>query len=241
MKKDTIFDSQIPTGDFQFTPKVAEVFDDMLNRSIPCYQQTIAMSAQILHEFVRTGDRIYDLGCSTGTTLLKLASTLDSKDIQFIGIDNSAAMIDKARQKGGMYSSRDQITFKEDDIIAAKLQRAGAVMMNYTLQFIRPLERPKLLEKIYKCLRPGGVLIISEKVVSAAPQLNRSFISFYLDFKRSQGYSEIEITKKREALENILVPFSTHENLQILKEAGFTEAEPFFQWYNFVSIVAIKR
>lgn len=241
MKKDTLFGEQIVEQDFQFTPKVAEVFDDMLNRSIPCYRQSMQMAAQILQEFLNPRDIVYDLGCSTGTTLLKLASELAPLDLQFIGIDSSPAMVTKATSKAAMYSSKESLSFLEGDILKTDFQEAGAIILNYTLQFIRPLLRQELLNKIVKSLRPGGILIVSEKVVSSDPLLNRSYINFYLNFKRTQGYSEIEITKKREALENILVPFSAKENLEMLKNAGFQSVEPFFQWYNFISIVAIKK
>jgi len=241
VKRDTIFDTKEISEDFSFTPRVAEVFDDMLRRSVPCYGQIIEMAAQILQDFLEDGDTIYDLGCSTGTTLLTLAAKLGDKSLNFVGLDNSPAMIAKASQKAAMYRAKERLRFQEGDILQEELGPAGAVIMNYTMQFIRPLQRQTLLERIYNSLRPGGILIVSEKIVSTNPVLNRSFIRFYLDFKRSQGYSEIEIAKKREALENVLVPFSARENLAMLHKAGFTTAEPFFQWYNFISIAAIKE
>ena len=122
-----------------------------------------------------------------------------------------------------------------------ELEGVGAIILNYTLQFVRPMVRAEFLSTIFRFLKPGGVLILSEKIISHDPQLNRSFIDFYLDFKRTQGYSEIEIAKKREALEHVLIPFSIEEDRQLLAQAGFTSIETFFQWFNFVSFVAVKE
>jgi len=240
MSRDDIFENEKLKADFQFNDRVAEVFDDMLNRSVPNYQQVIGMAAQLLARFLKKGDSVYDLGCSTGTTLIELARRLTDLDLAFTGVDNSAAMIAKAALKAEMYS-KQQIKFVECDIREYEMEGAGAVILNYTLQFVRPMVRADFLKKVYRSLRPGGVLIVSEKIISHDPQLNRSFIDFYLDFKRTQGYSEIEITKKREALEHVLIPFSIEENRELLTQAGFASVETFFQWFNFVSLVAVKQ
>ena len=241
MAKDEIYKTEKNIAeDFQFTEQVAEVFDDMLARSVPNYQQVIGMSAQILSKFLKPGDVVYDLGCSTGSTLLELARQLAELDLKFCGIDNSPAMINKATLKAEMYSKKEQVSFIEQDITEANITDAGAIILNYTQQFIRPMQRLEFLKKINNALKPGGVLILSEKVISHDPQLNRTFIDFYHDFKRKQGYSEIEISKKREALENVLIPFSIEENSRLLSEAGFVSVETFFQWFNFTSFVAIK-
>lgn len=241
MAKDDIFKNQDMNREFQFDGKVADVFDDMLNRSVPCYRMVIEMMAAILDKFLQSGDHIYDLGCSTGETLVELARQLNHLDLNFTGIDNSPAMLSKARHKAEMFSPTSPINFREADIIDLDISGAGAIIMNYTLQFIRPLHRQEFLAKIHKALRPGGILILSEKILSPNPELNRTFIDFYLDFKRKNGYSETEISRKREALENVLIPFSAQENIDLLSKAGFTSHETFFQWFNFASIMAIKR
>ncbi len=227
--------------DFTFNDKVAEVFDDMLERSVPCYRQVLDMTGKLLDSFVQDGDLIYDLGCSTGRPLIALAEMLKSKELHYIGMDSSEAMINKARIKAEMYSKQNQISFELADITTTALEPCGAVLLSYTLQFLRPMNRAAFLRKIYASLKPGGILILSEKIISHHSPLNRSFIDIYLDFKRQQGYSEIEITKKREALENILIPFSIEENISQLREAGFASCESFFQWFNFVSFAAIKE
>jgi len=240
MGRDDIFKNREMNREFQFDGKVADVFDDMLNRSVPCYRMVISMTSSLIGQFLAPGDHVYDLGCSTGQTLVELARELARLDLKFTGIDNSPAMIRKATHKAEMFSLTDRLDFREDDITTLDISNAGAVIMNYTAQFIRPVERTAFLTRVHEALRPGGVLILSEKILSHDPELNRTFIDLYLDFKRQNGYSETEISRKREALENVLIPFSIKENLELLRSAGFTSPETFFQWFNFTSIVAIK-
>lgn len=241
MARDDIFKDQEMSREFQFDGKVADVFDDMLNRSVPCYRMVIEMMTVLLGRFLQSGDQVYDLGCSTGETLLELARQLEPLQLAFTGVDNSPAMLRKARHKAEMLALPGRFTFQEADIVNLSISGAGAIIMNYTLQFIRPLHRQPFLARIHQALRPGGLLIISEKVLSPDPLLNRAYIDFYLDFKRRNGYSETEISRKREALENVLIPFSVKENLDLLTGAGFTCHETFFQWFNFAAIVAIKK
>ncbi len=239
--KDSLFlDKKSTVDDFRFTDKVAEVFDDMLGRSVPFYHETIAMTAQLLARFLKPGGRVYDLGCSTGNTLIELSRNLASLHLHFTGIDNSEAMINKAILKAEMYSKLDCVNFEVADIFNVQLLEPAAVIMNYTLQFIRPMLRQGFIKKICDTLPAGGVLIVSEKSVNHDPLFNRTFIQLYLDFKRQQGYSEIEISQKREALENVLIPFSDKENMDILRQAGFQHTDKFFQWFNFSSFVGVK-
>ncbi|VAW32720.1 tRNA (cmo5U34)-methyltransferase [hydrothermal vent metagenome] len=242
MAADTLFnDGAAPVDDFKFNARVAEVFDDMLGRSIPFYNEIIGMTAQLLARFLTPGGRVYDLGCSTGSSLMELARQLAHLDLQFIGIDNSAAMIKKARLKAEMYGKGDTLRFECADIMNLNLHSPAAVIMNYTLQFIRPMMRLDFIRALYAIMPPGAVLIVSEKSINHDPLFNRAFLQFYLDFKRRQGYSEIEIAKKREALENILIPFSNQENVELLRRAGFRHIETFFQWFNFSSFIALKE
>ncbi len=240
MSKDTLYKNTQEATDFTFNAKVAEVFDDMLSRSVPCYAQVIKMVSTLLEKFTRQDDTIYDLGCSTGTTLLELSRRLNHLNLNFIGVDNSQPMIAKATLKAEMLSQRDTLRFITGDIAEIPLEPCGACILNYTLQFIRPMVRRTFLSRLHESLRPGGIIILSEKTISHAPNINRAYIDFYHDFKRSQGYSETEIAKKRESLENILIPFSITENVDLLQKAGFSHVEPFFQWFNFVSFLAIK-
>ena len=238
MDKDKLFQKQKIESDFVFDKEVAQIFDDMLNRSIPHYREVIDLISQIFDKYLPQNPHIYDLGCSTGNTLIYLASALKNKNPELFGFDNSKDMIEKAREKAKAYGKK--ISFLHKDIFETEIENADAIILNYTLQFIRPLKREALLKKLCKGLKENGVLILSEKIVLNHPVLNRDFTEIYYDFKKRMGYSELEIAKKREALENVLIPFTLEENLSLIKQAGFSFATPFFQWVNFVSIIAIK-
>jgi tRNA (cmo5U34)-methyltransferase len=238
--KDTLFNIASVEEDFVFNERVVEVFDDMLDRSIPFYRQVIDAQAQLLDGFLQQGDSVFDLGCATGTTLLEFSRLLEHKDLRFVGIDNSAPMLDKARLKSELYSKQERLSFSLEDITAFDHQGAGGIVLNYTLQFIRPLQRESFLQRLFHNLRPGGILLISEKVITHDRRLNREYIDIYYRFKKSRGYSELEIAKKREALENVLIPFTIEENKTMLKNSGFVSTETYFQWFNFTSLIAIK-
>lgn len=238
--KDDIFTQHSQAEDFEFNTRVAEVFEDMLDRSVPFYADVIKAGAQILDRYLSDDDAIYDLGSSTGTTLLELSRLLAHKNLHYVGIDSSQAMLEKAHLKAELYSKNKNFTFLDEDITAFEHRGAGAVLLNYTLQFIRPIMREELIKKVYDSLKPGGVLLLSEKTICPEKKINRAYIDIYHNFKKERGYSELEISRKREALENVLIPFSTEENKNLLRKAGFTITETYFQWFNFASIVAIK-
>lgn len=239
-KQDDLFQVDTIGEDFVFNDRVVEVFDDMLDRSIPHYGEVIRASARLLAAYLTAEDTVYDLGCSTGTTLLEFCRLLDDHGFSYVGIDSSPAMLEKARLKAELYRRKEQITFLQEDITAIRSQGAGAFILNYTLQFIRPLKREDFLTKLYAALRPGGILLVSEKTISHDSRLNREYIDIYHQFKKSRGYSELEIAKKREALENVLIPFSIEENLDMLRHVGFAPVQTYFQWFNFASLIAVK-
>lgn len=238
--KDKIFEVETIEADFVFNERVAQVFDDMLDRSVPFYKETIISMARIMGTMLKKDDTIVDLGCATGSTLLQLSSLLAEKNFHYTGIDNSSAMLDQAILKTELFSKQENINFTHADIMEMEQPETSAFILNYTLQFIRPLHREKFLARLFNNLRPGGICILSEKIISHHPGLNRSYIDIYHKFKKEKGYSELEIAKKREALENVLIPCSLEENKSMLQSAGFIEVEPFFQWFNFVSFLAVK-
>lgn len=237
---DSLFKVDTVEEDFVFNEHVVEVFDDMLDRSIPFYSEVIRASATLLETYLEPGDTVYDLGCSTGTTLLEFCRLLEGKDFSFVGIDSSEPMLEKARLKAELYTKTENLRFLKEDITVMNHMGAGAFILNYTLQFIRPLRREAFLEHLFNSLRPGGVLLLSEKIISHDRRLNREYIDIYHQFKKERGYSELEIAKKREALENVLIPFSIEENRTMLENVGFSTVETFFQWFNFSSIIAVK-
>lgn len=239
-KKDKLFDTTTILEDFEFNERVVEVFDDMLDRSIPFYTEVIGAVSSLLEKLLSPGDRVTDLGCATGTSLTEISRKLSHKDLLFTGVDNSTAMLEKARLKAELYSKTDRMSFVAGDITTYQEPGTSCFILNYTLQFIRPLQRAEFLKHLFDNLRSGGVIILSEKTICHDVKLNRQYIDIYHNYKKKRGYSELEIAKKREALENVLIPFSIDENKKLLEATGFTSIETFFQWFNFSSFIAIK-
>jgi len=233
---DKVFEKSI-TKQFEFDEEVASVFDDMLNRSIPYYKQMQNLTIDFALNFLEENDKVYDLGCSTASTLIELSKHCKKK-LELVGIDNSQAMLDRAKNKCSAFGV--DISLVNGDIHTIDLNHAKLIISNYTLQFVRPLLREKLVKKIYDALSEKGVFIFSEKVVSSNKVLNKHSIDEYYKFKKTQGYSEFEIAQKREALENVLIPYTQEENLQMIKDAGFSHCEMIFKWVNFATFIAVK-
>ncbi len=233
---DKVFEKSI-TKQFEFDEDVASVFDDMLNRSVPFYKEMQRLSINFACNYLEEGDTIYDLGCSTASTLIELSKAFD-KPLNLVGIDNSEAMINRASKKAKAFGVN--IDLKNADLHDISYDNAKLILSNYTLQFIRPLQREKLVKKIFDSLKDEGIFIFSEKIISKDAKLNKQFIDEYYEFKKSQGYSEFEIAQKREALENVLIPYTEEENKQMIKDAGFSHCETLFKWVNFTTFIAIK-
>jgi tRNA (cmo5U34)-methyltransferase len=235
--QDNIFESPI-NAQFAFNEEVAGVFDDMISRSIPGYQTILDLSCKTLLEYVDSGT-ITDIGCSTANLLIHLAPKIKDKEIKLVGIDDSEPMLKLARQKSGTYEAN--IEFLCVDAVNTELPTSKAFLANFTLQFIRPIIREALVQKIYDSLEDGGIFIFAEKLISEDKRLNKFLIDEYHSYKRSQGYSELEIMRKREALENVLVPYSEDENRALCTKAGFEKVETLFKWCNFALFVAFKK
>jgi len=226
--------------DFKFDGKTAAVFDDMVSRSVPFYDEIQRMTCELSAEFAQPGTNLYDLGCATGTTFMTLDDLVDSS-VRFIGIDNSADMLAKADKKmAGLPSRRGYDLIEADLHSQFQIENASVVLLVLTLQFVRPLYRDKLVRRIADAIPENGALILVEKLTSSHTLLNRLFIKYYYDYKKRNGYSEVEIAQKREALENVLIPYRPEENSAMLMEAGFRHCEEFFRWYNFCGMVAVK-
>lgn len=243
-RRDTIFATSTPrAGDFEFDEHVADVFDEMLARSIPLYTEQQDMIANIATSFWRPGSEIYDLGCSTATTLIRLGEALPHAT-RLVGYDKSAPMLDRARQKVSEHGYSDRIDLRLSDLNGTledlPLHNASIVTMCWTLQFIRPMRRDSLIRWIWNGLVDGGVLIVTEKVLTHNADLNRLFVQWYYAYKSRQGYSETEIVRKREALENVLVPYRLDENRELFARNGFGTVETFFQWFNFAGFLCVK-
>ncbi|HTE23612.1 carboxy-S-adenosyl-L-methionine synthase CmoA [Flavitalea sp.] len=239
--KDEVFREKYSTSsDFKFTGKVAGVFDDMVNRSVPFYQEIQRMVAEMAATYAGDNMNVYDLGCSTGTTMIQMDKMI-SGNSRFVGIDDSDAMLEKCRTKLKDAGFQHNYELEVADLNAeVPINNASVVVICLTLQFIRPINREKLLTQIFNGLNNGGVLIIVEKILAEDSTFNREFIDYYYEMKRRNQYSEMEIAQKREALENVLIPYKVSENISLLNKAGFEHCEVFFKWYNFAGIIAKK-
>jgi tRNA (cmo5U34)-methyltransferase len=233
--KDKVFTKEIEKQ-FEFDNEVANVFDDMIDRSVPFYKENLSLSINIVKNYLKNEDKVLDLGSSTGTFLINLAKT--NSTLKLTGIDNSYAMIEKSTNKAKAFGVN--IDFKNADFIDYDFGVNKLIAANYTIQFIRPIKREKLISKIYNSLKDNGLFLMSEKLVSEDKKLNKILIDEYYNYKKKKGYSEYEISKKREALENVLIPYTEEENKEMLKNAGFKHIETIFRWCNFATFLAFK-
>ncbi len=242
MGKDEVFRNEIEkASDFKFGANVARVFDDMVNRSVPFYGEIQRMMAELAATHAKEGSDVYDLGCSTGTTMIGM-DTMVPAGIRFIGVDDSQEMLDKCKSKLLEVGFSRPYELRCGDLNqGVKVANASVVVLCLTLQFVRPIYREQLLKNIIAGLNPGAVLILVEKILAEDSVFNRDFIEYYYNYKRRNHYSEMEISQKREALENVLVPYKLSENINMLRDQGFSHCEVFFKWYNFAGLVAVKK
>jgi len=234
--KDTIFNTPIKSQ-FDFNEQVASVFDDMLERSVPFYKEALSLSVHFVLKHTEENDVVYDLGCSTGSFLLELERNSEY-NLELIGLDTATAMIEQANKKIRAFNSNVKVEVA--DMLQYDFKKTKAFVSSYTLQFIRPPVRVELVKKIYDSLDDGGVFIFSEKIISTDKKLNKEMIDKYYTFKKEQGYSEYEIAQKREALENVLVPYTEQENIDMVLQSGFSHVQTIFKWLNFATFIAIK-
>ena len=236
MQKDEVFNKPIEKK-FEFDEAVASVFDDMLSRSVPFYDEVRKLVIAVILSEQKEGKNILDLGSSTAKFLLDLHAKMDVK-MHLKGLDNSQAMLDRAEQKCQAFGA--DIELELADMLEYAYKNEDVIVANYTLQFIRPMQRVSLIQKLYDGLNEEGVFIFSEKVVFKDKKLDKELIDIYYDYKKEQGYSDYEIAQKREALENVLIPFTIEENIKMCKDAGFKSVDTIFQWSNFVTFVSKK-
>ncbi|KIM04400.1 MAG: tRNA methyltransferase [Sulfurovum sp. AS07-7] len=236
-KKDNIFESSLDKK-FEFDESVATVFDDMLSRSVPFYDEVQKLIISFILQNQKDGKRVLDLGSSTARFLIDLYLAMSS-NMYLKGLDNSEAMLKQAKAKCKAYGVDIELILA--DLITYDFDKQDFITSNYTLQFIRPIERANLVKKIYDSLQKDGYFIFSEKVVFEEKKMDKTMIDIYYDFKKAQGYSVYEISNKREALENVLVPYTIKENIKLCMDAGFDDVTTIFQWANFVTFVAQKK
>lgn len=235
--RDDLFRDAAPAA-FRFDAAVAAVFPDMISRSVPGYRFNLELVAAVARRHVRPGTRVYDLGCSLGAMTLSIRSALSSlpeppADVELVGVDSSAAMIERARTQLDAFHSPYPTRLACADLQATPVENASLVVLGYTLQFVPPGERDGVLGRIRAGLVPGGVLLLAEKVHEADAEAERLMTDLHHDFKRANGYSELEIAHKRQALENVLRTETVAEHEERLRRAGFDHVVMLSRHYGF--------
>ena len=238
-KTDNIFANPMATAPFEFNAQVADVFDNMIQRSVPGYQFLLDVIGVLAQRYGQAQSQCYDLGCSLGTTTLRLRQNLPASS-HVIGIDNSAAMVSRCRHNMARDNSQASYEILQQNIQDTNIERASIVILNFTLQFIPDNERQAILQSIYDGMQPGGVLLLAEKIRFPNEQQQTLQTDLYHDFKRFQGYSDLEVAQKRAALENVLISNTLEQHQQRLGNVGFKHIETCMQCFNFCALLAFK-
>jgi len=241
MAKDSLYrHPKSPLPPFEFDEQVARVFDDMIHRSIPYYAEIINRQVQLIQYLYQPGTVIYDLGCSNGNLAIRLSREMISRPFRMVAVDNSAPMLKAFQERLTQIPMGRRITLQCEDICRTQIANASVVVLNFTLQFIPPGQRDGMMARIHEGLKPGGGLLFCEKITHADSAMADLQQTFYHAFKREQGYSDLEISQKREALEKVLIPEPLESHLQRLKRAGFEAVDVWQKWFNFAALIAIK-
>ena len=241
MSRDDIYATgELAAGPFEFNESVARVFPDMLRRSIPGYAQTLDAIGMLARRHVTAGSRCYDLGCSLGAATLAMRHGIRAEDCRIVAVDSAPAMVARCRAIVQEDDGTVPVEVVEADLREVAVEDASLVVMNYTLQFVEPAGRADVIARVADGLRPGGVLVLSEKVTHDDPAFDQALVDLHHDFKRRNAYSDLEIAAKRSALENVLIPDTVATHLSRLGAAGFAHAGVWLRWFNFVSLLAIR-
>ena len=240
-KPDLIYSSpQSKIKDFSFDAQVVEVFPDMIKRSVPGYSTIIETIGRLSQQYVSNNSNIYDLGCSLGAATLAMRQNIQAKNCQIIAVDNSQAMIERCQMHINAFKGETPCHIIQQDILETVIEQASMVVLNFTLQFIDTNVRQQLINNIAKGLKKGGILVLSEKINHPEQACQQLLTELHHDFKRANGYSDLEIAQKRSALEQVMKPDSLASHFERFEQAGFSHATTWFQCFNFVSMVAIK-
>jgi tRNA (cmo5U34)-methyltransferase len=241
MPRDRIFAGvDAEAGSVEFNDEVADVFPDMLRRSVPGYAASIQAIGELASHYVQAGTRCYDLGCSLGAATLAMRQNIAVPKCEIIAIDLAPAMITRCREKIAADDSDVNVSIIEGDVRQIVIEQASMVVMNYTLQFLSMCERDAMIGNIYDGLVDGGIFVLSEKVIDEDDRVEELLVKMHHEFKRQNAYSELEISRKRTALENVLVPECISSHRARLSNAGFPHVGVWLRRFNFVSIVAVK-
>jgi tRNA (cmo5U34)-methyltransferase len=242
-RKDRLFESEITqAGDFVFDDRVVKVFPDMISRSVPGYSLIVPMMGLLARQYAQAHTKLYDLGCSLGAVSLAMRAAVRAEGASIVAVDNSLEMIRELQKKLQDPGNDPGLPVEpvHQDILETRIENASVVVLNFTLQFVSPENRLELLSGIAAGLKPGGVLLLSEKVCFEDSLEQELQTTWHHDFKRAQGYSELEIARKRDALENVMQPDLMSQHTERLLEAGFSRTYQWFQGLNFVSMIAFR-
>ncbi len=241
MRQDSLYEQpRKQVVDFTFDSAVADVFPDMIRRSVPGYDTIISLLGMLGNQYAQDNTTVYDLGCSLGASTLSLYQQIQATNIQFIGIDNAPAMVEQCRQNLHTFMPDSQHQVCCQNIEDTDISNASIVVINFTLQFLPVETRQKLIENIYQGLLPGGCLILSEKIQYENRHSQKLITDWHHAFKRANHYSDMEISQKRTAIENVLIPETPETHLTRLKKSGFNQVEQWFQCFTFCSFIAVK-
>jgi tRNA (cmo5U34)-methyltransferase len=227
-------------GLFTFDDNVARVFPDMIKRSVPGYATIVSMTGLLAGKYAVAGSALYDLGCSLGASTLAMRQNLHQADCRIISVDNSTAMLERCKSIIDTDTHDTPVNLVCADVQDVKIENASVVVLNFTLQFIPREQRDAMIGRIAEGLRPGGIMVLSEKVMFEDPHLDELNIELHHQFKRANGYSELEVARKRTALENVLLPETLKQHRQRIADAGFSSCDVWFQCFNFASLIALK-
>lgn len=239
-KKDNIFSGSGDVTPFEFNETVASVFDDMITRSVPHYSEIIKLQSRLTAKFYRDGTMIYDLGCSSGNFTAALLSEMGDRDFRLTAVDSSPPMIEYFNKRIAGYIGHERVTPLLSDIMDISFEGSSVVIANLTMQFIPLALRDTLAERVHDALVPGGVFLVTEKTVNENSSLAELQQEFYYRLKEENGYSKIEISRKREALENVLIPETVETHIKRFRKAGFSAVEIWFKWFHFTAFLCRK-
>jgi tRNA (cmo5U34)-methyltransferase len=239
-EKDELFLNGLYPRPFEFNAEVVAVFDDMVSRSVPMYEDVNRSIAEWSYFHYQPGTRFYDIGCSTGTTIEFVSRHLPHAG-EFIGIDASEPMLKKAESKVAQGNRRHNFSWRCEDALTSVIENASFVVINYTLQFLPVAKREHLLRRVFDGMVPGGILYVSEKIRAACPEFEETQTRIYENFKIRAGYSKTEIARKKEALDQVLIPLTVEEQQRLITSVGFKFPELIMKWNNFTSIIAVKK
>jgi tRNA (cmo5U34)-methyltransferase len=244
MPEDKIYTADSTDEPFRFNANVAGVFPDMLKRSIPGYAASIEAIGSLAARYVRAGSNCYDLGCSLGAATLAMRQGIRESGCHIVAIDSAPAMIERCKEiiaeDDRQSATPTTVDVVEGDIREARIENASMVVLNYTLQFLDRGDRDAVIQRIYNGMNEGGLLVLSEKVVDENPQMENLLVDLHHEHKRRNDYSALENSRKRAALENVLIPESVSAHRQRLAGAGFSHAAVWLRYFNFVSIIALR-